>query len=265
MSLTALQGQSLKVLFLGQCIQYGYEGVDKSATFVSLAGPHLKRQFPHVSLRLDLKHLYHPKGLKAILKHRLLFSRPDIVVISVVATFAAAYTRVNLLYEIAPEVVDTARSFLQKVEAKGAGRKQVNASTSLDRFLSWHPPLALGEYARLVNEGIEMCQAAGCRVVLLGPGRFNEDAQMVGYATPSPELWSSVNEMVRGLSRARGVAMVDCSGALSEHGGEVFLRENIRYSPFGHQVLAQEVARVLASEIVTLLGPNSGAVACPIT
>jgi hypothetical protein len=264
-SLTALQGRSLKVLFLGQCIQYGYEGVDKSATFVSLTGPHLKRQFPQMNLRLDLKHLYHPKGLKAILKHRLLFSRPDIVGISVVATFAAAYTRVNLLYEIAPEVVDTARSFLQKVEAKGAGRSQVNAGTSLDRFLSWHPPLALDEYARLVNEGVELCQAAGCRVVLLGPGRFNDDAEMVGYAAPSPELWASVNEMVRGLSKAKGVAMVDCSGALSDHGGEVFLRDNIRYSPFGHQVLAREVARVLASEIITLLSPNGGAAVCPTT
>ena len=251
--------QNLKVLFLGQCIQYGYEGVDKSATFVSQAGPHLKRQFPQVELRLDLKHLFHPRGLKAILKHRLLFSRPDIVVISVVATFAAAYTRVNMLYEMAPEVVDTARSFFQKIEAKGAGRKQVNASTSLDRFLSWHPPIALDEYERLINEGVELCQAAGCRVVLLGPGRFNEDAHMVGYSNPSPAIWSSVNDMVRGLSRAKDVAMVDCSGALSEHGGEVFLRDNIRYSAFGHQVLAREVARVLASEIIILQGATSGA------
>jgi hypothetical protein len=260
MSATASQSrrQNLKVLFLGQCIQYGYEGVDKSATFVSQAAPHLKRQFPHVELRLDLKHLYHPRGLKAILKHRLLFSRPDIVVISVVAMFAATYTRVNMLYEIAPEVVDTARSFFQKLEAKGAGRKQVNASTSLDRFLSWHPPIALDEYKRLINEGIELCQAAGCRVVLLGPGRFNEDAQMVGVTNPSPEIWTSVNEMVRNLSRAKGVAMVDCSGALSEHGGEVFLRENIRYSAFGHQVLAREVARVLASEIIILQGAANG-------
>jgi hypothetical protein len=252
------QRTTLKILFLGQCIQYGYEGVDKSSTFVSLAATGLSRRFPQLRLRLDLKHLYHPKGLKAILKHRLLFSRPDITVISVIATFAAAYTRVNLVYEIAPEVVDTARSFLQKLEAKRSGRGgTVKADTPIDKLLSWQPPLALDEYARLIEEGVELCQAAGCRVVLLGPGRFNEDG-VDGYTIPSPALWSSVNEMVRGLSKAKGVTMVDTTGALSEYGGEVFMPNNIRWSPFGHRLVAREVEQAIASEIIPLLGASAG-------
>ncbi len=197
--------------------------------------------------------------MKPILKHRLLFSRPDIVVISVVATFAAAYTRVNLIYEIAPEVVNTARSFLQKLEARRAGRADnVMADTPLDKFLSWQPPLALDEYERLVKEGIELCKASDCRVVLIGPGRFNEDATMAGYTIPSPALWSSVNDMVRRLSKAQGVSMIDCLGALSDHGGEVFLPNNIRYSSFGHRVVAREVEQTLASEIISSMGLTAG-------
>ncbi|HJQ27532.1 MAG TPA: hypothetical protein VKA60_26840 [Blastocatellia bacterium] len=251
--------KSLKVLFLGQCLQYGYQGVEKSSTFVNVAAANLARQLRPLRLRLDLKHLYHPKGLKAILKHRLRLARPDIVVISVVATFAAAYTRVNLIYEIAPEVIDTARSFLQKVEAKYARRgNTVKSETPLDKLMSWHPPLRLDEYERLVNEGVELCRTGGCRVVLLGPGRFNEDAVMGGYTTPSPALWSSVNDMVRRVSRAQGATMIDCAGVLSEHGGEVFMPNNIRYSPFGHQVLAREVEQVLAAEARALLSGSPG-------
>src|SRR5258705_13547756 len=94
--------RSTKILFLGQCLQYGYQGVDRSSTFVSLAISNLEARFPQIELQLDLKQLYHPKGLKAILRHRLLLSRPDIVGISVAGRFAAVYTRVNVLYESAP-------------------------------------------------------------------------------------------------------------------------------------------------------------------
>jgi hypothetical protein len=180
--------RSAKILFLGQCLQYGYQDLDRSSTFVALAISHLEAQFPQLELQPDLKQLYHPKGLKAILRHRLLLSRPDIVVISVIGSFAAVYTRVNLLYEIAPEIVDTARSFLQKIEAKRSSTGDlVKSNTPIDKLFALHPPIALDEYERLIREGIELCQTSACRVVLMGPGRFNEDTKD-NYAIPSPSL-----------------------------------------------------------------------------
>ncbi len=218
---------SVRILFLGQCLQYGYEDVDSASTFVALAANNLAARFPAVRLRLDLKHLYHPKGLKAILRHRLWLSRK------------------------APEVVDTARSFLQKMEAKRSGRSGVLAHTPLDEFIAWQPPIALDEYERLVREGVEMCRSAGCQAVLLGPGRFNEDTTDT-YAGVTPDLWYRVNEMVRRLGLGLDVPAIDTFGALSERGGEVFLRNNIRWSRTGHQVVAREVERVLASRIALL-------------
>src|SRR3954452_9634915 len=81
-------GKRVRILFLGQCLQYGYQGVDKSSTFVALAADGLSARFHGLRIQLDLKHLYHPRGLRAILRHRLGLYRPDIVVISVVGTFA---------------------------------------------------------------------------------------------------------------------------------------------------------------------------------
>src|SRR5215467_5139775 len=88
----------VKILFLGQCLIYGYEGVDHSSTFLNEAVSNLATRFPNLDITLIRKHLYHPKGLKAILKHRFLLSQPDVVVISVIATFAVQPVRVNLLY-----------------------------------------------------------------------------------------------------------------------------------------------------------------------
>ncbi|MEK6410671.1 MAG: hypothetical protein AABN34_27410 [Acidobacteriota bacterium] len=244
--------KSIKILFLGQCLQYGYQNLDRSLTFVALAISNLEARFPQLELQLDLKQLYHPKGLKAILRHRLLLSRPDIVVISVIGSFAAVYTRVNLLYEMAPEIVDTARSFLQKVEAKRSGTGDlVKSNTPIDKLFALHPPLALDEYERLIMEGIELCRTSACRVVLMGPGRFNEDTNE-NYAIPSPSLWPSVNEMVGRIGKSTNTAVIDVQSALSEHGGEVFLPNNIRWSRVGHQIVAREVERVLASQIMSL-------------
>jgi hypothetical protein len=246
------QGRKLKVLFLGQCLNYGYEGVDKSATFVSLAIANLAARFPHLRLQLDRKHLYHPRGLKAILKHRLLLSPPDIAVISVSGIFTAKHTRVNTIYEMAPEVMDTVRSFVQKIEARrNKTAPYVKPEISLDRFSTLHPPLALDEYERLVREGVELCQARDCKVVLVGPGRFNEDT-VERYTIPDPGLWSSVNSMVLKLSKAMNVSAVDTVGLLSEYSGEVFLPQNIRWSAFGHEVVAREVENALASQIISI-------------
>jgi hypothetical protein len=242
----------VRVLFLGQCLQYGYEDVDKGSTYVALATEGLAGRFPSLRIQLDLKHLYHPKGLRAILRHRFGLYRPDVVVISVIGTFAAAPTRVNVLYEMAPEIVDTARSFLQKVEARWQGRgDRVHAHTALDGLFAWHPPIGLEEYERLIDEGVQLCKDRDCRTVLLGPGRFNEDTtdRQPGL---TPELWLRVNEMVRRLGKKHDVATIDALGALSEHDGAVFLPGNIRWSRAGHRVVAREMEHVLAAEIAAL-------------
>jgi hypothetical protein len=253
-SFDANHSKRVRILFLGQCLQYGYQDVDEASTFVSLAAAGLSARYPGLRVELDRKHLYHPKGLRAILRHRLRFRRPDIVVISVVGTFAAAPTRVNMIYELAPEIVDTARSFLQKIEAKRGA--DVSPHTSLDGFIAWHPPLGLEEYERLVREGVDLCKADGCRAVLLGPGRFNEDTT---DNTPglTPDLWVRVNALVHRLARSADVPAVDVWSALSEHGGEVFLPNNIRWSRAGHRVVAGEVERVLAAEIAALYSPRA--------
>ncbi|HYP27397.1 MAG TPA: hypothetical protein VE262_11830 [Blastocatellia bacterium] len=251
------QGRRVKILFLGQCLNYGYEGVDKSATFVSVAISNLAARFPHLRLQLDRKHLYHPRGLKAILKHRLMLSPPDIAVISVSGIFTAKHTRVNSIYEMAPEVMDTVRSFVQRIEARrNKTAPYVNPEISLDRFSTLHPPLPLEEYERIVREGVELCQARDCRVVLVGPGRFNEDS-VEKYTIPEPGLWSSVNDMVLRLSKAMKVSAVDTVGLLSGYSGEVFLPQNIRWSTFGHQVVAREVESVLASQIISIAPAHS--------
>lgn len=95
---------SIKVLFLGQCLQYGYDGLRRYETFPNQAAMILKAQFPALRLKFDLKYLHHPTGLKALLKHRLLVTKPDIALISFPAMFAATSWRVNMIYQIAPEM-----------------------------------------------------------------------------------------------------------------------------------------------------------------
>lgn len=112
---------AIKVLFLGQCLQYGYEGVNSYATFPNLAASILRAQFPDLRFEFDLRYLYHPIGLKAILRHLLSATRPNIAVISLPAMFAATCWRVNLVYQIARELVDTAWTFMRKIEAKVRG------------------------------------------------------------------------------------------------------------------------------------------------
>jgi hypothetical protein len=243
---------SVKILFLGQCLQYGYQGVDASSTFVALASRKLKARFPDLDIKLDLKHLNHPNGLKAILRHRLLLAKPDIVVISVPASFAILHWRVNLIYEIAPEVIDTTRSFLQKIDAKIKGQYGGQATEKLlNKLSAVHPPLPLDQYERLIQEGIEMSQAAGCRAVIFGPGHFNEDSNE-GYPPSAPRLWSSVNAMVRCLSVKYAVPLINAAEALAEHSGEVFLPNNVRFSRYGHEVVARETESVLGAQIAAL-------------
>jgi hypothetical protein len=244
----AVRTGSIKVLFLGQCLQYGYANVSKSATFADLAASMLRVRFPGLSFKFDFKFLYHPTGLKAILKHRLLLSRPDVALINLPAMFTARPWRVNLVYEMAPELVDTARSFMQTIEARVRGSNGRQQATMLDKAFAVRPPISIEEYESLIEEAVADCKrASSCRIVLMGPGRFNEDT-IENYAVHSPEVWSSVNEMVMRVGERLNVAVINAQAALAEYGAEVFIPANHRWSEYGHEVIAREVEAALASQ-----------------
>ena len=248
----SINSGGIKVLFLGQCLQYGYANVRKSATFADLAASMLRARFPRVRFNFDYKFLYHPVGLKAILKHRLLLSRPDVALINLPAMYTARPWRVNLVYEMAPELVDTARSFMQTIEARVRGSNQRQQTTKLDTAFAVRPPILIDEYERLIEQSVADCKrVSSCRIVLMGPGRFNEDT-IEDYEVHSPEVWSSVNEMVHRVGKRLDVAVINAQAALSEYGPEVFVPSNHRWSEYGHEIIAREVEAALASQVADL-------------
>ncbi len=244
-----------RILFLGQCLQYGYEGVRRYSTYPNVAASILTAQFPAFRFKFDFKYLYHPTGLKALLQHRLPLTRPRIAVITLPAMFAATHWRVNRIYQIAPELVDTARTFMRKVEAKvkGVATTALGRDTLIDKTFAVQPPLTLDKYERLVESAVSYAkQISSCRLMLLGPGHFNDDTHE-DYAVHSPELWASVNHMVVRVGERLNLPVINMQEALAEHGGEVFISNNHRFSEFGHEVVGREVARMLASEIRMLM------------
>jgi len=251
--------KAIKVLFLGQCIQFGYEGVSGLFAFPNLARGALEAQFPEISFRFNLRTLYHPKGLRTLLRRELLFFRPDITVISLPTAFAATSWRVNLITQLAPELTYTARSFLQKIDATlTRGRK---LQSFVAHNLTWrpsvvHPPLELAEYEALIESSIGYCRDTGrSRLILMGPGRFNEDTTAV-LEKQSPELWSSVNQMILRVGDRLNIPTINAQDALDEHGYEVFLRHDHRFSHYGQEIVAREMAAVLASQIPILKQPS---------
>jgi hypothetical protein len=124
-----------------------------------------------------------------------------------------------------------------------------NGGTMLDKVFALQPPLALDEYERLVEEALMYARRiSDCRIVLLGPGAFNEDTSE-SYEVHSPELWSAVNQMILGLATRFGLSSINMQGVMSDDGYEVFIPNNHRPSEQGHQAIAREVVRVLTREI----------------
>ena len=249
----------IKILFLGQCLQSGYDDVPASATYTHLARAALSTRFPELNFIFETRMVFHPKGLKALLRYRLATFRPDIVVITALATYAATQWRTGILYEMAPELVVTARSFIEKLDAKLSSGPTFGKL--LDKTLGRtyglrphvvHPPLQLDEYERLLEDGIHQCRRRPCRVALLGPGGFNEDTKN-DFELQSPQLWSSVNQMVLGLGKRLDVPVINAQEALHEHSGEVYLRNDHKFSRYGQAVIAREVEAVLAAEVAALL------------
>ena len=248
--------KNIKILFLGQCLQNGYEGIPPSATFPHLVRPMLQTRFPNLTFQLDLQTLHHPQGLKPLLRYRLSHFKPDIALITALALFTATRWRTSLLYEIAPELSLVARSFARKIGGRirktGTLGKALKKADDLHPSVS-HPPITLDEYERLIVDGIEFCRrTSACRVVLIGPGGFNEDTKD-NYELQSPELWSSVNRMIRQIGGRLNVPVINVQEALGEYGGEVFLPHNHRFSQYGQEVVAREVESVLSAQVTTLI------------
>src|SRR5207248_5376046 len=109
---------SFRILFIGQCLQYGYDSVNLSDTYPNRVRSMLSIRFPYLNFENDVRYLSHPKGLKALLNDRLLQFKPDIVVFTALAVYLAMPWRVSLLHELAPDVMHAARSFLQKIDSR---------------------------------------------------------------------------------------------------------------------------------------------------
>lgn len=248
--------RDVKILFLGQCLQSGYDGVPASATYPNLAHAALSTRFPQLNFIFEIRLLVHPKGLKALLKYRLATFKPDIVVITALATFTATHWGASILYEIAPEIVVAARSFLERLDAKfrrGPTFGKLLDKTQGLRPKVLHPPLQLDEYEHLLEDGINQCRrTSSCRLALMGPGGFNEDTKN-DFKLQSPRLWSSVNQMALSLGKRLDVPVINAQEALDEYSGEVFLRNDHRFSQFGQVVVAREVEAVLAAHVAALL------------
>ena len=246
--------RDVKILFLGQCLQSGYDGVPPSATYPTLARAALSTRFPQLNFIFEVRVLNHPKGLKALVRYRVAEFKPDIVVINVLASFLATHWGASIFYEIAPEIMVAARSFLARIDAKIRSEPTFEKFANKLRPQVVHPPLQLDEYERLLEGGINQCRRTnGCRVALLGPGRFNEDDTKNDFKLQSPKLWSSVNEMVLKLGGRLDVPVINAQEALHECRDEAFLRNDHRFSQYGQVVVAREVEAVLAAQVTALL------------
>lgn len=251
--------RKIKVLFIGQCLQFGYEDVQPRETYPALAHAALSVRYPQVNFVFETKMLFHPNGLKAMLRYRLPTFRPDIVVITALATYAATHWRTGILYELAPELAITARAFIEKLDAKlrrgptfGALLNRTLDGTYALRPHVVHPPLRLDEYEQMLEDGINQCRRGSRRVVLMGPGGFNEYNKN-DFEFQSPKLWSAVNQMVHSLGKRKDVAVINTQDALHEHDCDVFLREDHKFSRKGQTVVAREVEAVLATEVAVFL------------
>jgi hypothetical protein len=191
--------RAIRIQFLGQCIAAGC-GVDGASSYPRLIQQMLRAQFPELSFEIEFRSLLHPTGLKVLIQSSL-SSDPDIIFIGLPAMFAAIPFRVNSLYLAAPDIMRIARSFVEKIESRirrdsGLARLFGKRSALLPTVVC--PLLSCDEYKRLIEDAITFCQQSStCRVILMGPGGFNEDAE--NQDLKSPEMCSTINQMIIGI------------------------------------------------------------------
>lgn len=249
---TNQQSNKIKILFLGQCIAAGFS-VGASNAYPNIAKALLHKRFPALDFEIDFRPLLHPSGLKSLMKASLAL-KPDIIFLSLPAIFAAIPFRVNSLYLLSPDVMNLARTFLRKIESSvGRNSKFAKLFEKKSVFMPTmvRPALQVDDYERLIEEAVLFCQqTSDCKLVLMGPGGFNEDTRDGDELTP--ELFQTLNEKIINLGKRLNVAVVNANDAMAAQDGSVFLRDNQKWSAAGHQIMAQELTSVLTAEIVKL-------------
>jgi hypothetical protein len=246
------RGNKIKILFLGQCIAAGFS-VGESNAYPNITKAMLHTRFPNLDFEIDFKPLLHPSGLTALMKACLAL-KPHIIFLSLPAIFAATPFRVNSLYLLSPDVMNLARTFLRKIEStvrKDSKLAKLFEKKSAIMPTMVRPALQVDDYERLIEEAVMFCQqSSDCKLVLMGPGGFNEDTRDRNELTP--ELFQVLNEKIINLGKRLGVAVVNANDAMAAQDGNVFLRDTQKWSAAGHQIMAQELTSVLATEISKL-------------
>ena len=241
----------IRIQFLGQCIAANGDRRVASA-YPQITQQMLHARFPSLAFKSNVCMLSHPRGLKALVRSRLLLFKPDIMVISLPAMFAAVPSGVDLINQLAPELTVTARSFLRRIDAKLTGGNGLE--TLVKNRIKWRPtavyaPLAIDEYERLIDEAVEFSgRASTCRVILFGPGGVNQDTKTDTAGTP--KLSSAVNRMVVHSGERLGVPVVNAIDLMGENDGGVFMPGTNVYSQRGHEIIAREVCSVIASQVL---------------
>jgi hypothetical protein len=249
---------AVRIQFLGQCIALGRDGIGSERAYPYLVRQALGDRFPQTTFKIHVTQLAHPRGLKALLRARVVLFRPDIVVVSLPAYFTSIPTRVDLLTHLAPELMVTARSFLQKVDARtGRNGKLEQLAKRTARPTAFYQPLDLEEYERLAADALRHCMnTSTCRIVLVGPGGFNEYSEAGTLKSPADH--EAVNEMVIRLGHKLGLPVVDVSGLIGQYDSSVFLPASHAWSLRGQQLASSEIASVLALQVSALDTSSKG-------
>jgi hypothetical protein len=238
---------------LGQCITSGV-GVEEGASYPELTKRFLSLRFPTLSFQVSLLPMLHPTGLKALI-NSCLPSRPDVILISLPAIFASIPYRANQVYLQAPEIMQAARKFIRLIESK------IRRDSTLTKLFAKRgglmptsviAPLTVTEYERLITEAVVFCLSeSDCRLVLLGPGGFNEDTEIPDLK--SPELCSAVNQMILRIGKRYSVPVINAYEWATNQGGKVFQRGNHRWNAAAHETMARAIESVIAAQLQSQL------------
>lgn len=238
-----------KIFILGQCIASA-AGVDERVSYPELIRRFLSLRFPELFFETSVLPLLHPTGLKALIRS-CLPSQPDVILLSLPAVFASIPYRANHIYLQAPEIMRVARKFVQKIESRI--RSDSALAKLFDRRAALMPtsviaPLGIAEYESLVAESVAFCKGASdCRIILLGPGGFNEDTETSDLK--SPEFCSEVNQMILRVGEKYSLPVINAYDWTTTQGGKVFQRGNHRWNEAAHEAMAREIESVIAADI----------------
>lgn len=242
----------IKTLFLGQCIANGV-GIRAEHSYPLLLQQRLRLRYPGVDFALTVQPFRHPQGLLPLLKV-LVRRSPDIVFISLPGMFASIRSNENLIAHHAPELIPVARAFLKKLEARC--RQDSRFGRLLATRYKWTPmktfaPLALSTYEQTVREAVLYVQQhSSSRIVLMGPGGFNEGSR--DGLQKSPEMAATLNQQFARLAAELRVAYINAHELMAEQNSDVYLVETHRWSEQGHALIAKEIESVIASELAKL-------------